>query len=93
MSKGASYEFEWDDAKAESNLAKHQVRFTVATTVFLDPRHVVVGTARTEDGESRQKVTGVIGGLLFTVVFVMRGNVCRIISARRANVKEERAYG
>jgi uncharacterized DUF497 family protein len=27
MSEGADYEFEWDDTKAESNLAKHGVDF------------------------------------------------------------------
>ena len=37
MSKGASYEFEWDDAKAESNLAKHGVDFMDAMSVLLDP--------------------------------------------------------
>jgi uncharacterized DUF497 family protein len=32
-----SYEFEWDDAKAESNLKKHGVSFDEAVTVFADP--------------------------------------------------------
>ena len=86
-------EFEWDDAKAESNRAKHRINFAVAATVFLDRDHVVVDTARAEDGEPRQKVIGAIDGRLFTVVFVMREDVCRIISARRANAKEEAIYG
>jgi uncharacterized DUF497 family protein len=30
-------EFEWDLAKAASNLAKHGVDFPTATTVFDDP--------------------------------------------------------
>lgn len=29
--------FEWDDAKAESNLAKHGVSFPEAATGFADP--------------------------------------------------------
>jgi uncharacterized DUF497 family protein len=33
-------EFEWDGAKAESNLAKHGVPFAYAARVFLDPRMV-----------------------------------------------------
>ena len=85
--------FEWDAAKAEANLAKHRVRFNVAIAVFSDPHHMVVETARPSDGESRQKVTGRIEGRLFTVVFVMRDDVCRLISARRSNATEERAYG
>lgn len=30
-------EFEWDDAKARANLAKHGVPFDYAARVFLDP--------------------------------------------------------
>ena len=85
--------FDWDTAKAEANLAKHRVRFSVAVAVFSDPHHIVVETVRPGDGESRQKVTGRIGDRLFTVVFVMRGDICRLISARRSNATEKRAYG
>ena len=31
------FEFEWDPAKAASNLRKHKVGFELAATVFLDP--------------------------------------------------------
>ncbi len=31
------FEFDWDPAKAASNLAKHRVSFDEAMTVFLDP--------------------------------------------------------
>ena len=85
--------FEWDDAKAEMNAVKHGVRFEVAIAVFLDERHVVMDTTRPQDGEERRKVVGTIQGRAFTVVFVMRGGACRVISARRANTSEERAYG
>jgi uncharacterized DUF497 family protein len=51
----------------------------------------VIDTARPEDGEARQKIVATIDDRVFTVVFVMRDDACRIISARRA--KEERAYG
>jgi hypothetical protein len=30
-------EFEWDDAKAAANYAKHRVRFETASRVFNDP--------------------------------------------------------
>lgn len=84
--------FDWDAAKAETNLAKHGFPFEEAIAVFTDSRNVVIDTARVEDGEDRQKVVGTIGSRLFAVVFVMRGDICRIISARRANSNEERAY-
>ena len=31
------FEFEWDSAKAASNLRKHEVSFELAATVFKDP--------------------------------------------------------
>lgn len=32
-----AYEFEWDPAKAKSNLSKHHVSFELAVEVFRDP--------------------------------------------------------
>ncbi|MCC6538632.1 MAG: BrnT family toxin [Bryobacterales bacterium] len=31
------FDFEWDPAKAQTNLSKHGVSFEQATEVFLDP--------------------------------------------------------
>jgi uncharacterized protein len=45
------------------------------------------------DAEARRKVIGMINGLLFTVVHTRRPGMIRIISARRSNAKESRAYG
>ena len=85
--------FEWDDAKAQANVAKHGVSFPYAVRVFLDMSIVRLPTVRAEDGEDRLKAIGEIEGRLFAVVYVMRGAVCRLISARRTNAKEDRAYG
>jgi len=86
-------DFEWDDAKAASNLDKHGVRFAYAVRVFDDPDRIEIDAARAKDGETRRKTLGRIDGRVFTVVHVMRGESCRLISARRANRKEERCYG
>jgi uncharacterized DUF497 family protein len=40
-------EFEWDPAKAATNLRKHGVAFDEATTVFADPSRVRSATERT----------------------------------------------
>ena len=85
--------FEWDDAKAAANLRKHGIPFHEAVVVFTDPRCAVLNVARAQDGEDRAKAIGSIAGRLFAVVFVIRGDVCRVISARRTNAKEDRAYG
>jgi uncharacterized protein len=86
-------EFEWDEVKAESNLAKHGVPFRYATRVFLDPNLVEFDASRVADGEFRRKAIGLIEGKLYVVVYTDRGGVYRIISARRTNATEEGAYG
>lgn len=86
-------EFEWDHVKAAANLAKHGITFEEVLAVFADENHITVDTARLVDREVRLKAIGAIDGMLFTVVFTMRAVVCRIISGRRSNRGEEKAYG
>jgi uncharacterized protein len=86
-------EFEWDDAKASANEAKHSVRFAYAAAVFLDENRLDLDTTRADDGEERRKAIGLIEGKLDTVVYTLRGSVCCLISARRSNAKEGESYG
>jgi uncharacterized DUF497 family protein len=86
-------EFDWDDVKASVNEAKHSVRFDYAAAVFLDDHRLDLDTTRADDGEERRKAIGLIDGKLYTVVYTLRGSVCRLISARRSNAKEGRSYG
>ncbi len=81
-------DFEWDEAKAASNLAKHGISFDEVIHVFDDPGHVLYETAREVDREDRFKAVGLIGASFFTG----RGGARRIISGRRANRNEERRY-
>ncbi len=85
--------FEWDDAKAVSNFAKHRFSFEDAIEIFADPEVVFVATFRERDLEERFKAVGRIGDRIFTVVYTQRRGVRRIISARRANAAEEKHYG
>lgn len=83
-------DFEWDSAKAASNLTKHGVSFFEAATVFADPSAIYL-----DDG-SGTGVLVVIGTslrerLLF-VVHVQRGHRDRIISARSADPGERAVY-
>lgn len=86
-------EFEWDDGKDVSNLAKHGVPFDYAIAVFFDTARVDFDATRSADGEVRRKVIGVIEGRLYSVVYTFRKATRRLISARRANKKEEHVYG
>jgi uncharacterized DUF497 family protein len=52
-----------------------------------------LSTPPADDGEERRKAIGLIDGKLYTVVYTLRGSVCRLISARRSNAKESRSYG
>lgn len=85
--------FEWDDDKAQRNLEKHKVPFDYVARVFLDPNVVFVDATRAADDETRCKAIGVVDGRLYVVVHTSRAGMRRIISARRTNLIEERAYG
>jgi uncharacterized DUF497 family protein len=83
-------DFEWDDAKAAANLAKHGLSFDEATTAWTDPAHVIV-----DDGSGADTflLIGLShGGRLLTVVHVERGERERIISAWRATANEQKIY-
>jgi uncharacterized DUF497 family protein len=84
--------FTWHDEKEATTIATRGLTFAYASRVFADPSGVQADTVRPQDDEHRRKAVGLIDGHLFTVVYVMRGEVARIISARRANRAEERIY-
>ncbi len=83
-------EFEWDADKADLNWRNHGVAFEVATLVFDDQFRIEDDDP--EPSEYRQNVIGYVEGRLLFVVFTMRGDVCRIISARLGDRKERRRY-
>ena len=83
-------DFEWDAAKAASNLAKHGVSFPEAATVFADPLAVYL-----DDGAAigRMVVIGTsIRERILCVVHLERGDRDRIISARHATAGERDVY-
>ncbi len=86
--------FEWDEAKAAANILKHKVYFSSAVEVFFDPYCLDYHDAYYE-GEERRIIIGRIVSQLLMVVYTERGSnneVIRIISARKANKHEQRAY-
>ena len=90
-------QFEWDDKKAKSNFNKHGIRFEEAALVFDDP-FAVSEQDRIEHGEQRWQTIGTADGRLLLLVAhtvsIEDGDteVVRIISARRANLKERRRF-
>lgn len=85
-------EFEWDAVKAEQNLVKHGVEFSFATRVFLDPNRVDHEDRRRDYREERRIALGKIDERVFSIVYTPRKELRRLISARKANPREQRQY-
>ena len=85
-------EFEWDAAKAESNLVKHGVSFEAARCVFDDVFAFERSDFDSGPGEIRYVITGMVNDVILTVVYTERGDRTRIISARRATKHEQEKY-
>ncbi len=82
--------FEWDEAKRQKNLEKHRLDFWDARMVF-DGRPVTTLSSHKKD-EARFISVAQIENRFYTVVWTWRGEQRRIISFRRAQDGEERAY-
>jgi uncharacterized DUF497 family protein len=84
-------EFAWDDDKAAANLRKHGVAFADACRVF-DDSFAVHRFDFPDEGEQRMVVTGMVNGVLLTVVYAERCERTRLISARKATKHEQLDY-
>lgn len=85
--------FEWDDAKAAANLHKHRVSFDEAAEVFHDPNAFGDYDPGHSDEEARFYIIGLSSRRLLYVVYAERkGDMLRIISARRADKLEGKIY-
>jgi uncharacterized DUF497 family protein len=85
-------DFEWDTRKASANLRKHRISFETAREVFLDPFVYIVETGVIE-GEPREAAIGMTEDWrLLYVVYNLRDEVVRIISARSATNMERKLY-
>jgi uncharacterized DUF497 family protein len=85
--------FQWDENKAGTNLAKHGVSFEEAATAFADPLSLTIPDPVHSQSEDRFIMLGTShNGKLLVVVHTERRNSIRIISARRASRKERKSY-
>lgn len=81
--------FEWDGDKRLANLEKHDgIDFDHCYLVFEDERSFTYPSTR--EGEERWVIVGLMKNRIIAVVYTLRGEVVRIISARAAR-KEEKA--
>ena len=87
--------FEWDTAKAASNKKKHGVSFEEAQSVFYDEFAVQFFDEHNSVSEDRFLMLGFSDeGHLLMVCHCERdkGNIIRIISARKATKNERNFY-
>ena len=84
--------FQWDDAKAAANYAKHGVTFEAARDVFKDPFAIEQMDDRQNYGEERWTILGMAQDRLLLVAYTIRNDSIRVISARGAEPYEKREY-
>ena len=82
---------EWDDNKNIINKRKHGISFETAALVFADDERIEYLDKLHSKTEDRFVVLGCVQGILY-VVYTMRGEAARIISARMATATERRIY-
>jgi len=89
----ADLSFEWDPRKSASNARKHKVTFEEARSAFVDPNGLVIDDPDHSEDEERFILLGLSYGLrLLVVCHVLRADVVRIISARKATPREAATY-
>ena len=82
-------DFDWDEAKQSSNLKKHEIDFDDAIGIFERP---VLRRRSDRGSETRYLAVGTFESRVVAVAYTERGEVCRVISARKARPNERRAY-
>jgi uncharacterized protein len=90
-------QFLWDEAKALANERKHGITFSFATKALEDGLAGIFYDRDHESSEDRWVVKGLTeNGILLVVVYAVDeredGNYVRLISARRATLRERREY-
>jgi uncharacterized protein len=90
-----SPKFEWDARKNATNRRKHGISFEEARTAFLDDNARVIPDPEHSEDEERFVLLGLSTSVRVLIVchcYRQRGDVVRIISARKADQDEINQY-
>jgi hypothetical protein len=82
--------FEWDVTKARVVLSERGIAFEDAALALIEGDVLLAPSPR--GSEDRHVGLVQINGKVWAVVHLWRGDTLRIITARRARVREENAY-
>lgn len=85
-------DFEWDPKKAEVNERKHGISFLFASRVFQDESRLEKLDGRVDYGEERWVTIGLVEDQEIVVIYTLREDTIRIISARREGSYEQQTY-
>ena len=72
--------------------ADRGIDFADVLVGFIDPVRKVVRDDRKDYGEVRYNMLAKVNGRVFHITFTERGEILWIISARKANQREQRRY-
>lgn len=85
--------FEWDKGNLDKSYRKHGIPPNEAEEIFLDEDMLTLEDVEHSKQEKRFETIGkIIEGKILFLVFTIRRDKIRIISARAANQKERRKY-
>ena len=85
--------FQWDEGNSSKTWTCHGISQTEAEQVVLNRPVVVLGDVGHASTEARYFAFGrTDGGRLLTIVFTLRGQLLRVISARPVSRRERRGY-
>jgi uncharacterized protein len=81
--------FDWNPTKREQTLRERHIDFQDAKSIFDGP---IFARRSDRKGEVRYLVFGFLEDVELAVVCTLRGDVCHLISARRARRDERKKY-
>ena len=85
--------FEWDEGNLTKNWVRHEVTASECEQIYFNQPLVAAQDEKHSDQESRYFTLGQTdAGRLLFVVFTIRKNMIRVISARDMNRKERKVY-
>jgi len=90
--EGGAGVFEWDEEKSRKCLLERGFDFSIVED-FDFGSAIFVEDDRKDYGERRVRAFGRINGVDFCIVFTPRGGKLRIISVRKARMKEMKRHG
>jgi len=84
-------QIEFNPSKRQITLKERELDMAEAAEVFAGD-HLTVEDDRFDYGEPRYITIGFMSGRMVVLVWTPRGEACRIISMRKANDRERKAY-